>query len=210
MPILSLYDEEKNSWEEVKTLKGTPASVEVGTVTTLPENSFAYVRNSGNNQDAILDFGLPRGSNGITPVRGTDYWTAEDQEQIINDVTEKLDFQFQKLMNAILNKPVTYIFKNKAELDSVINLENDTIQYQEEERKLNPGDIFLLTDQEEPDYWYGEDSSGNKLHELEARKVDLSDYIQKNNMVLITYDDYESLLDTGSVNPDTYYFVYEG
>ena len=113
-------------------------------------------------------------------------------------------------MNAILNKPATYIFKNKAELDSAITLENDTIQYQDEERKLNPGDIFLLTDQDEPDYWYGEDSSGNKLHELEARKIDLSDYIQKNNMVLITYDGYEALVDSGSVNPDTFYYVYEG
>lgn len=210
MPTLSIYNEEQQEWNEVKALKGSAATIEVGEVSTLPENSFAYVKNSGNEREAVLDFGLPRGANGITPVRGTDYWTAEDQKQIIDDVSEKLDFQFQKLMNAILNKPATYIFKNKAELDSAITLENDTIQYQDEERKLNPGDIFLLTDQDEPDYWYGEDSSGNKLHELEARKIDLSDYIQKNNMVLITYDEYEALLDSGSVNPDTFYYVYEG
>lgn len=209
MPILSLYDEEKNSWEEVKTLKGTPASVEVGTVTTLPENSFAYVRNSGNNQDAILDFGLPRGSNGITPVRGTDYWTAEDQEQIINDVTKKLDFQFTKLMNSIMNKPETYIFTNKIELDSNLNLDNNTVSYKGEERQLNPGDIFLLTDNDEPDYWFGEDSNGQKLHELESRKTDLSDYIQKNSIVVMSYSEYEEALSSGTIKPDIFYFVYE-
>lgn len=209
MPILSLYDEEKNSWEEVKALKGTPASVEVGTVTTLPENSFAYVRNSGNNQDAILDFGLPRGSNGITPVRGTDYWTAEDQEQIINDVTKKLDFQFTKLMNSIMNKPETYIFTNKIELDSNLNLDNNTVSYKGEERQLNPGDIFLLTDNDEPDYWFGEDSNGQKLHELESRKTDLSDYIQKNSIVVMSYSEYEEALSSGTIKPDIFYFVYE-
>lgn len=209
MPILSLYDEEKNSWEEVKTLKGTPASVEVGTVTTLPENSFAYVRNSGNNQDAILDFGLPRGSNGITPVRGTDYWTAEDQEQIINDVTKKLDFQFTKLMNSIMNKPETYIFTNKNELDSNLNLDNNTVSYKGEERQLNPGDIFLLTDNDEPDYWFGEDFNGQKLHELESRKTDLSDYIQKNSIVVMSYSEYEEALSSGTIKPDIFYFVYE-
>ena len=162
MPTLSIYNEEQQEWNEVKALKGSAATIEVGEVSTLPEKSFADVKNYGNEREEDLDFGLPRGGNGITPVRGTDYWTAEDQKQIIDDVSEKLDFQFQKLMNAILNKPITYIFKNKAELDSAITLENDTIQYQDEERKLNPGDIFLLTDQDEPDYWYGEDSSGNK------------------------------------------------
>lgn len=32
----------------------------------------------------------PAGANGYTPVRGTDYWTAADQEQIVSDVLEAL------------------------------------------------------------------------------------------------------------------------
>lgn len=32
----------------------------------------------------------PAGANGYTPVRGTDYWTAADQEQIISDVLAAL------------------------------------------------------------------------------------------------------------------------
>lgn len=209
MPILSLYDEENKNWKEIKALRGSPSTIEVGEVSTLPENSFAYVNNAGNEHDAILNFGLPRGASGITPVRGVDYWTGEDQEQIINDVAEKIDFQFQKLMNSILNKPVTYVLKNKSELDSSLDLSRNIIVYKGEEKQLNPGDIFLLTDQDEPDYWFGEDSSGQKLHELETRKVDLSDYIQKNNMVLISYNDYEDLVSSGKVDNDTFYFVYE-
>ena len=32
----------------------------------------------------------PAGTNGYTPVRGTDYWTAADQEQIVSDVLAAL------------------------------------------------------------------------------------------------------------------------
>ena len=32
----------------------------------------------------------PAGANGYTPVRGTDYWTAADQEQIVSDVLAAL------------------------------------------------------------------------------------------------------------------------
>ena len=32
----------------------------------------------------------PAGANGYTPVRGTDYWTAADQEQIVSNVLEAL------------------------------------------------------------------------------------------------------------------------
>ena len=209
MSILSVYDEEKKQWSEITSLKGTPASIEIGEVTTLPENSQAYVNNAGDSSAAILEFGLPRGSNGLTPVRGEDYWTAEDQEQIINDVSTKLDFQFNKLMNSILNKPETYIFQNKAELDQNLSLSDNTLMYKGEKRQLNPGDIFLLTDTDEPDYWFGEDSYGEKLHELESRKVDLSNYIQKSNIAVMSYTEYEEAVSAGTIKPDIFYFVYE-
>ena len=32
----------------------------------------------------------PAGADGYTPVRGTDYWTAADQEQIVSDVLAAL------------------------------------------------------------------------------------------------------------------------
>jgi len=72
---------------------GTAATIEVGTTTTGEAGSNASVTNSGTNQNAILDFVIPRGEPGIqgvqgeqgiqgeagyTPVKGTDYFTEED------------------------------------------------------------------------------------------------------------------------------------
>lgn len=210
MPIMSIYDAENGEWREIPSLKGRPASIEVGKVTTLADNDFAYVKNTGTKREAVLDFGIPRGASGITPVRGIDFWTSADQEQIIKDVSDKLNLQFTQLMNAIQNKPSTFVLENKAELDSLLDLNNDTITYNNEEIKLNPGDMFLLKSLDEPDYWFGLDMNGEKLHELEARKIDLTDYMKTNSIQLISYADYEDLVSSGSVNEEIFYYVYEG
>ena len=210
MPIMSIYDAENSEWREIPSLKGRPASIEVGKVTTLADNDFAYVKNTGTKREAVFDFGIPRGASGITPVRGIDFWTSADQEQIIKDVSDKLNLQFTQLMNAIQNKPSTFVLENKAELDSLLDLNNDTITYNNEEIKLNPGDMFLLESLDEPDYWFGLDLNGEKLHELEARKIDLTDYMKTNSIQLISYADYEDLVSSGSVNEEIFYYVYEG
>ena len=210
MPIMSIYDAENSEWREIPSLKGRPASIEVGKVTTLADNDFAYVKNTGTKREAVFDFGIPRGASGITPVRGIDFWTSADQEQIIKDVSDKLNLQFTQLMNAIQNKPSTFVLENKAELDSLLDLNNDTITYNNEEIKLNPGDMFLLKSLDEPDYWFALDMNGEKLHELEERKIDLTDYMKTNSIQLISYADYEDLVSSGSVNEEIFYYVYEG
>lgn len=43
---------------------GAAASVRVGTTTTLPAGSQATVTNSGTSQDAVLNFGIPKGADG--------------------------------------------------------------------------------------------------------------------------------------------------
>lgn len=207
MPILNVYDQESKSWTEVPALKGSAATLEIDEVVTLAPNEQAYVTNVGDEYNARLTLGIPRGINGITPVRGTDYWTAEDQAQIINDVSEKLDYSFDTLMTTIQNKPVTYILTNKEQLDSLLDLENNTITYNNEVKTLNPGDVFLLTSTEEPDYWFGEDSTGQKLHELDARKVDLTQYVKTEKLQVMSLSDWESL---GSKDENTFYFIYEG
>lgn len=207
MPILNVYDQENKEWAEIPALKGSAATLEVEQVVTLAPNEQAYVTNTGDEYNARLTLGIPRGINGITPVRGTDYWTAEDQAQIINDVSEKLDYSFDTLMAAIQNKPVTYVLTNKEQLDSLLDLENNTITYNNEVKTLNPGDVFLLTSTEEPDYWFGEDSTGQKLHELDARKVDLTEYVKTEKLQVMSLSDWESL---GSKDENTFYFIYEG
>lgn len=207
MPILNVYDQESKSWAEVPALKGSAATLEINKVVTLAPNEQAYVTNTGDEYNAKLTLGIPRGINGITPVRGTDYWTAEDQAQIINDVSNKLDYSFDTLMATIQNKPVTYILTDKEQLDSLLDLENNTITYNNEVKTLNPGDVFLLTSTEEPDYWFGEDSTGQKLHELDARKVDLTQYVKTEKLQVMSLSDWESL---DSKDADTFYFIYEG
>ena len=207
MPILNVYDQESKSWAEVPALKGSAATLEIDEVVTLAPNEQAYITNAGDEYNARLTLGIPRGINGITPVRGIDYWTAEDQAQIINDVSEKLDYSFDTLMTTIQNKPVTYILTDKEQLDSLLDLENNTITYNNEVKTLNPGDVFLLTSTEEPDYWFGEDSTGQKLHELDARKVDLTQYVKAEKLQVMSLSDWESL---DSKDADTFYFIYEG
>ena len=63
----------------------------VGTdeLNTAVENALTEAKNSGefNGPQGIQG---PAGANGYTPVRGADYWTAADQEQIVSDVLAAL------------------------------------------------------------------------------------------------------------------------
>lgn len=60
-------------WQDLIEIDDLDASVEVGTVTTLVAGSPATVTNVGTAQDAILDFGIPAGADGVMPsvVAGT-------------------------------------------------------------------------------------------------------------------------------------------
>lgn len=206
MPIMQLYDKNTSTWQEVPALKGSAAKIEVGTVKTMPAAGQAKVTNVGTNTNAIFDFQLPRGMDGITPIRGTDYWTAADQQQIIKDVSDKMNYQFTDLMNAIQNKPITYIFDDKASLDGALNLADNTVTYNGKECKLNPGDVFLLVSTNEPDYWFGEDSNGEKLHELDARKMELTEYVKSNQFQVMNIDAYNAIT---TKDPNTFYFIIE-
>lgn len=62
---------------------GKAATVSVGTVTTLPAGSNATVTNSGTEQNAVFDFGIPKGQDGNDGgVDLTPYRTAADQDII--------------------------------------------------------------------------------------------------------------------------------
>ncbi len=55
----------------IKGPKGTAATVKIGTVTTLPAGSEATVSNSGDEHNAVLNFGIPRGADGSNSEGGT-------------------------------------------------------------------------------------------------------------------------------------------
>lgn len=117
-----------------------------------------------------------------------------------------MNYQFTDLMNAIQNKPITYIFDDKASLDGALNLTNNTVVYNEKECKLNPGDVFLLVSTNEPDYWFGEDSNGEKLHELDARKMELTEYVKSSQFQVMDIDAYNAI---ATKDPNTFYFIIE-
>ena len=45
--------------------QGIAATIDIGSVTTLPATSSAYVTNSGTLSDCVLDFGIPQGPQGV-------------------------------------------------------------------------------------------------------------------------------------------------
>lgn len=56
------------SWQELLPLASISSTVTVGTVTTLPSGSAAYVTPSGTAKDPILNFGIPVGASGVTSI----------------------------------------------------------------------------------------------------------------------------------------------
>ena len=75
--------------------EGKAATIEVGTVTTGEAGTEVKITNSGNENAATFNFTIPRGeaglkgekgNDGYTPIKGTDYWTDSDKQEITNEV----------------------------------------------------------------------------------------------------------------------------
>ncbi len=74
-------------------IDGQSATITVGSVTTLEAGSNATVTNVGTETNAIFNFGIPKGENGTdghTPVKGTDYYTEADKQEMVELVLEAL------------------------------------------------------------------------------------------------------------------------
>ena len=75
---------------------GVTPNITIGTVTTLEAGQQATVVNSGTKENPIFDFGIPKGeggkngADGITPVKGTDYYTKEEKEELITEVLQRI------------------------------------------------------------------------------------------------------------------------
>ena len=82
---------------------GVAATIAVGTVTTGEPGTDAAVSNSGTAQAAVLDFTIPKGD---APVRGVDYWTAEDVEQVVADAKAQAVAELAEIGN-VPKKTVT-------------------------------------------------------------------------------------------------------
>lgn len=69
---------------------GVTPDLQIGTVTTGEAGTEASANITGTAEKPYLNLVLPRGANGKTPVKGIDYWTAADQQEIINAVIAAL------------------------------------------------------------------------------------------------------------------------
>lgn len=73
-------------------IDGQAATIELGIVTTGEPGTEVKITNSGNENAAVFNFTIPRGETGLkgndgyTPVKGIDYWTDSDKQEITNEV----------------------------------------------------------------------------------------------------------------------------
>lgn len=74
--------------ESLKGEKGEPGAggvtpnLTIGTVETLSSGTSATATITGDKENPVLNLGIPKGADGYTPVKGTDYWTADDKAEI--------------------------------------------------------------------------------------------------------------------------------
>lgn len=66
---------------------GAAATIAAGTATSLAYGAAPTVSNSGNSSAAVFNFGIPQGK---TPVKGTDYFTTDDINQVVTAVISAL------------------------------------------------------------------------------------------------------------------------
>ena len=61
---------------------GITPNLTIGTVETLPSGSDATATITGDKDNPVLNLGIPKGVDGYTPIKGTDYWTDADVSEI--------------------------------------------------------------------------------------------------------------------------------
>ena len=94
MPSNSILNIKKDGkGVEIPALKGedgvTP-NITIGTVETLASGSEATASITGTVENPVLNLGIPKGTEGLAPIRGTDYWTAADIAEIKGYVDEAI------------------------------------------------------------------------------------------------------------------------
>lgn len=75
---------------------GITPNITVGTVITLEAGQQATVVKRGTTENPIFDFGIPKGeggkngADGITPVKGVDYYTQQEKEELIIEILNRI------------------------------------------------------------------------------------------------------------------------
>ncbi len=96
-PIRINVDEFVNISGKTSSQQGYTVSVQIGEVETLNPGESADVTNTGTQKDVVLNFGIPKGEPGYTPVKGTDYWTEDDKAEITAIFQPELEKKVDKV-----------------------------------------------------------------------------------------------------------------
>ena len=89
-------------------------TVDVAETETLEPDASAYVANVGTQKDMRLKLGIPRGKDGepgYSPIKGKDYFTAEEQQSLKEDVlrdVEPLSFDYYYELNTAVENYNNY------------------------------------------------------------------------------------------------------
>lgn len=101
-------------------------TVEVGTTTTLPAGSSATVTNSGTGNHLILNFGIPRGQDGLTPEWGNISGTLSNQTDLQAALDLKADKTELDSVTGALADSITAVSDN-LQTEATTRADNDTI-----------------------------------------------------------------------------------
>jgi hypothetical protein len=119
-------------------------------------------------------FTVADGQDGDTPVKGVDYWTETDKQEITADVETAIaptlkDIQqtADEAVEVAKGRATGYVFDTVEDMTAWLADSENT-------GKLNLGDNLYIRATDVPDYWW----DGEQAQQLETQKVDLTGYVK--------------------------------
>ena len=120
--------------ESLKGDKGEPGAdgvtpnLTIGTVETLPSGSDATASITGSAGSPVLNLGIPKGADGYTPVKGTDYWTADDIAEIQSYIDNKIrELIGSQPVSPILSSITATKTKTEYTVNDTLNIDDITV-----------------------------------------------------------------------------------
>ena len=144
---------------------GDNATIAIGTITTLPEDSAATVHNAGTDTAAVLNFGLPMGQTGA---QGTFRWKGAYSATYtygVNDVAYYNGSSYVCIQGTLNNVPTDTTYWEKiaaagAEGGSIGSMSDTNIA-------LNPTDAAIIMFNDSNDKWEDNNVFGNNRAALQ-------------------------------------------
>ena len=144
---------------------GDNATIAIGTITTLPEDSNATVHNAGTDTAAVLNFGLPMGQTGA---QGTFRWKGAYNNSYtygVNDVAYYNGSSYVCIQGTVGNTPANTTYWEKmaaagAEGGSIASMADTNIA-------LNPSDAAIIMFNDSNDKWEDNNVFGTNRNALQ-------------------------------------------